>query len=282
MSSTANSTKRTVLLVEDSPTNQLLGVVLLEEAGYRVLTAVDGQDALEQVSGSQGAEIDFILMDLEMPNMDGLEATRRIRDQEQGTDRQIPILAMTAHAGQPGRQVCLDAGMDACLEKPLCIEAIESALTTLFDRLNPPHEKARLKAPPVGGEQPTSEDPQTSDASSVDWALAMKTVRGDQALLAEVIDAVLIEWPTRKAEGLLAIQNQDRRLLHRTAHSIAGLLRTFQSPASLNTTFQTARKLENESQSGDLAELEQLFSTLCEEFVAFIAKLQTQRESNLH
>ncbi|MCA9238422.1 MAG: response regulator, partial [Planctomycetales bacterium] len=105
-----------VLLVDDSPVNRQVGVGLLEIVGHSVTTADDGFQALEALESDS---FDVVLMDLEMPGMDGLEATRQIRAATDSPHAAVPIIAMTAHAVSAIHDKCLDAGMNACLTKPV-------------------------------------------------------------------------------------------------------------------------------------------------------------------
>jgi CheY-like chemotaxis protein len=98
-----------ILLAEDNPINQKLAVILLQKAGYSVDAVENGAQVLKKV---QDSLYSAILMDVQMPEMDGLEATRRIREMEKATSWHIPIIAMTAHAMQGDRERCLEAGMD--------------------------------------------------------------------------------------------------------------------------------------------------------------------------
>jgi CheY-like chemotaxis protein len=119
-----------ILLAEDNVINQKLAVRLLEKKGYRVTLANNG---LEVISIWEEDKIDLILMDLQMPKMDGLEATITIRKKEEKTGQHVPILAMTAHAMQEDKRNCFDAGMDAYLSKPLnpkeLFDTIENFIT---------------------------------------------------------------------------------------------------------------------------------------------------------
>jgi CheY-like chemotaxis protein len=108
---------RHILLVEDNPTNQKLAVAILAKKNYNVVVAASGQDAL-QIFSERGDSFDLILMDVQMPGMDGLETTGAIRDIEAGR-RRIPIIAVTARAMQGDRDRCLAAGMDDYLAKPI-------------------------------------------------------------------------------------------------------------------------------------------------------------------
>jgi CheY-like chemotaxis protein len=106
-----------VLLAEDNPVNQRLAVRLLEKRGHAVVVAGDGREALAALASRE--PFDLVLMDVQMPDMDGLEATARIREGEQGGSRHVPIIAMTAHAMKGDCERCLQAGMDAYLAKPI-------------------------------------------------------------------------------------------------------------------------------------------------------------------
>jgi PAS domain S-box-containing protein len=111
-----NQNQRRVLLVEDNAVNQTLALRLLERRGFAVIVAGDGQTALEELEKNS---FDIILMDIQMPRMDGLTATAIIRDKEKTTGEHIPIVAMTAHALKGDQERCLAAGMDSYLSKPI-------------------------------------------------------------------------------------------------------------------------------------------------------------------
>jgi PAS domain S-box-containing protein len=105
-----------VLLVEDNAVNRTLALRLLQKRGFQVSIAVDGKEAIR---ATQGAEFDLILMDIQMPEMDGFEATAEIRKREKFTRRRTPVIALTAHAMKEDRDRCLSAGMDAYVTKPI-------------------------------------------------------------------------------------------------------------------------------------------------------------------
>ncbi len=116
-----------VLLAEDNPENRKLVVSLLEQMGHRVTPVENGREAVAAV---EREDFDLLLMDVEMPLMDGLEAARAIRRRE-GTDRYLPIIALTAHAFPQDRQRCLAAGMDAYLSKPIAWEELQRLIQEL-------------------------------------------------------------------------------------------------------------------------------------------------------
>ena len=114
-----------VLLVEDNPVNQRLGLRLLQKRGMAVTVAQDGLEALRHCDEK---EFDLALMDLQMPNMGGLEATRKIRERERMTGRHLPIVALTALAMQGDQERCRAAGMDDYLPKPIKPQALVELL----------------------------------------------------------------------------------------------------------------------------------------------------------
>ena len=118
-----------VLIAEDNRINLVVTLRMLEKHGFQVLVAKNGREALEIL---QWETVDLILMDVQMPEMDGLEATRRIRELERKTGAHVPILAMTANALQGDRDKCLGSGMDGYLTKPVqsnqLYQAIEDVL----------------------------------------------------------------------------------------------------------------------------------------------------------
>jgi signal transduction histidine kinase/CheY-like chemotaxis protein len=125
-----NARKRLrVLLVEDNPVNALLARTMLEKSGHAVVHAASGRLALACLA--QGPHPDLVLMDVEMPDMDGIEATRQIRESEVGTTR-LPILALTANARREDHDECLAAGMDGHLSKPFDRQDLEEAIAKLL------------------------------------------------------------------------------------------------------------------------------------------------------
>ena len=130
-----------ILLAEDNVVNRAVAAVILEKCGHSLMHAANGREALE----ADAREVfDLILMDVQMPEMDGLEATRRIRQAEQTTGGHTPIAAMTAHAMAGDRQRCLAAGMDHYLSKPL----MKAELLALLDRIPKRRKRAGVVTPP--------------------------------------------------------------------------------------------------------------------------------------
>lgn len=130
-----NALRLEVLLAEDNPVNQKISRAMLEKSGHRVTTAVNGVEALAKY---QESEFDLILMDVQMPDMDGIEATRRIRLVETRTNRHVVIIALTAHAIKGDQERFLEAGMDAYLGKPVRSQELQATITGFFTHRLPP------------------------------------------------------------------------------------------------------------------------------------------------
>ena len=117
-----------ILLAEDNPINQKLAVRLIEKRGHTLVVASNGREALAAL---EEQAFDLVLMDVQMPEMDGFEATAAIRDREKTTGKHIPIIAMTAHAMKGDRERCLAAGMDSYISKPVNVEELFETIRSL-------------------------------------------------------------------------------------------------------------------------------------------------------
>ena len=229
-----------VLLAEDNPVNQKLALRLLEKQGHTVVVAGDGNAALAAL-GRQ--PFDVVLMDVQMPDLDGFEAARRIRREEKGSGRHVPILAMTAYAMKGDRERCLEAGMDGYLSKP--IQPAE--LFETIDRLVPPAAAAPAAVPPP--------------LEVLDRATALHRVGGDAALLKELAGLFLGTYPPQLAELHAAVAHGDGPVVQRLAHTLKGSVGAFGARAA----FETAQRLETLARTGDLAGAEPACAALEEE-----------------
>ena len=122
-----------ILLVDDNMLNREIAVELLSDAGFAITTAIDGKDALEQVASSEPGTFDLVLMDIQMPIMNGYEAARAIRALPNKEVASVPILAVTADAFDEDRQRALEAGMNGHLPKPIEVDKLFGVLDTLLD-----------------------------------------------------------------------------------------------------------------------------------------------------
>ncbi len=223
-----------VLLSEDNPVNQKLAVRLLEKRGHTVVMAGDGKEALAALARRP---FDLVLLDVQMPDMDGYEAAARIRREEKGTGRHVPILAMTAYAMKGDRERCLAAGMDGYVAKP--IQPAE--LFETIDRLLPPGEAAPEEPPAP----PATEAPNRSEA--------LRRVGDDAELLRELAGLFLDSYPQQLTELRTAFGVGDGPTVQRLAHTLKGAVGVF----GARFAFEAALRLEATARAGDLTAAEQ-------------------------
>ena len=200
-----------ILLAEDNPMNQQLAVALLGKRHHTVVVTNHGSEA---ISAWERESFDLALFDLQMPVMDGLEATRIIREREQTRGGHLPIIAMTAAAMKSDYDLCLAAGMDGYVSKPFRIAEFWQAI----DAVVPPGNTA-TDLLPASAAKPFDADPVT-----VNWSQALVNVAGDSDLLQELIKIFQDEGPAWMAEIQQAIATQDLNPLRVTAHKLKGAL----------------------------------------------------------
>ncbi len=249
-----------VLLAEDNVVNQKLAMGLLKNQGHFVTLARNGAEAVRLYSE---AAFDVVLMDVQMPELDGLQATAAIRDYEQQHEVRTPIVAMTAHAMKGDRELCLAAGMDEYLSKPIRGKQIAEMF-------------ARLKLQPAGKEQPTDAGPLRLSAgepvSLVDWDQALESVDKDRELLKAVIDAFLEEAPQLLEQARIAIESQDAGTLHRMGHTLKGALLSLGAGQTATLAATLERIGATGTTDGTLevhSQLSQQLLQVSEEFSAF-------------
>jgi signal transduction histidine kinase/DNA-binding response OmpR family regulator len=239
-----------LLLVEDNAINQKLAIALLERWGHRVTVAENGEVALDWVSKHT---FDAILMDMMMPVMDGLEATRRIRAMETDATR-VPIVAMTANAMESDRERCFEAGMDEYISKPIKSQELLALLQNLGR--NGTHAVAPAIGESVSTQGADSNFPQDF---AFDYAAGLKAM--DQEILEIIGQAFLDQWPDdiQKVRATLA-QGEQLPTLH-TAHALKATMAMFGAdPAS-----QLAARIETLAGQGDLAAVEKLLPSFTTE-----------------
>ncbi len=236
-----------LLVAEDNAVNQTVAERMLEKRGYRVDVVSNGLEALEAL-----AQIPYaaVLMDCQMPEMDGYEATMEIRRYE-GTERRTPIIAMTAHAMQGDREKCLAAGMDDYLTKPVRAEELEAVLA----RWVPRPAVERSEAPPAGGASEPPEEP--LDQSVLD-GLRELTGEGEPDILIELVDIFLSDAAERMVLLRDAIARGDANTLERVAHSLKGSSANF----GARRMSRLCLELEQVGKQGDIMLAPELFARL--------------------
>ena len=206
-----------ILLAEDNAVNQQVAQGMLERLGCRVSVAANGVDALRIL---QQEAVDLVLMDCHMPEMDGLEATRQIRQLEAGGERRLPIVALTANALKGYRQRCEEAGMDGYLSKPFTLAALRRVLD---DWLNNGGHGKKAGEEPGDKEQAAPvcfpDECVVINDETLECLRALKSANGDD-LLGQVIDAYLDTSPQLLAAMHQAVQATDRQQIYLQAHSL--------------------------------------------------------------
>jgi CheY-like chemotaxis protein len=223
---------QSILLAEDHPVNQVYASELLTRGGHTVTIANNGREAVEHF---RKGGYDVILMDVQMPELDGLGATKLIRDIEGAAGGHIPIIAMTAHARPEDRIECLNAGMDEYLTKPVRKKDLFAVLTmVLGDKASsqPPTQAVpqteRIQPPDPAHEAPTGTPSELqrkeSNADVFNEAAALDQCMGDATLLAKMA-GMLIQSMDKHSEAIgQAIALRDGEGLRVAAHTIKGAL----------------------------------------------------------
>jgi len=198
-----------ILLAEDHLVNQKVAVGLLEKMGHSTTVVDDGRKA---VAAWEASRFDLILMDVQMPEMDGFEAVAAIRAIERATTGHVAIIALTAHAMKGDRERCLDSGFDEYVSKPIRSADLGEALGRLT----------------LAGSAPLGRGPEAVPITAeFDRVAALATVGGDERLLGEVVGMFLDDCPRLLGEIGRAIDDADAATLKRLAHTVRGVASNF-------------------------------------------------------
>ncbi len=222
-----------ILLAEDHAVNQKVAVAMLEAMGHRVKVVTDGQMAVDAwIAG----RFDLILMDVQMPLMDGLEAVSRIRQAERSTGEQTLIIALTARAMKGDRERCLNSGFDDYLSKPIRSQELRETIEEWA-------MMRELGSSPL--DRPTSPVETGFDRHS-----ALNTVGGDESLLVEILEIFLKDWPRLLDEIERAIDAEDGQALGRLAHTLRGVSSNF----AMTSVMELATRLEDHARLANFDE----------------------------
>lgn len=226
---TAASSLR-ILVAEDNPVNQKVALHFIKKLGHRCEVAMNGRQVLEILKAE---DFDLIFMDVQMPELDGLEATRAIRLDEAAAERHIPIVAMTAHAMKGDRERCLEAGMDDYISKPIQ----QSELRRVIG-----HYSAGT---PIGAAPP----PQEAANTIFDAERTLQLLDGDQELMTELIEIYRQNLPERVEAIRNGAAANDLVALSKAAHALKSATGTFGAQAA----YDALASLEISARTGDAA-----------------------------
>jgi CheY-like chemotaxis protein len=215
-----------ILLAEDHPVNQKVAVRMLERLGHSVIVAPDG---LQTLRALEAGTFDVVLMDVQMPEMDGFEAVRAIREREGGSRARLPVLALTAHAMHGDRERCLEAGFDAYLAKPIRQADLQAALEALGPHRRGVDDDSRGPGHPV--------------------LAALNTLcGGDDEFARELAESFLQSAPRCLGGIDLALHSGDACRLAAEAHGLKGISRTI----GADDLADACQAMEDAAHQGDL------------------------------
>lgn len=217
-----------LLLVEDNVVNRELALRLLHKRGHAVAVATNGREALELLEAEGFANFDSVLMDVQMPEMDGMEATAAIRALEKTLGTHLPIIGVTAHAMKGDRERCLQGGMDGYVSKPIRPDTLFSEL----ERLVPdsvPRETIAAKAP---------SGPVAAAGMVLDRSALLDRVEGDMELLGDIIGLFKDDSARQIAAIREAIGKKEADLMKRAAHTLKGTCGNLGAPDAAATALE--------------------------------------------
>jgi len=241
-----------ILVAEDTPFNQTFILRLLEKNDFQPILVENGRQAVEVFDPEL---FDVILMDVQMPEMDGFEATREIRKIEARSGGRIPIIAMTAYATEGDRERCLEAGMDSYVSKPISAAKLFKAIEALVP--STPEEEYELP-----------EDGQKSTNFELDGLI--KSFENDHDLFKELVDIFINDYPQMLETLRDTLKSSDAKTLTRTAHSLKGMLRNFQAENAADTAYT----LEQMGRNGTLNDADQIVDSLADQLEQVAQRLQ--------
>jgi PAS domain S-box-containing protein len=243
-----------ILLAEDNPVNQEVAVHLIERRGHSVIVAENGREAVEAI---ERHKFDLVLMDVQMPEMGGLEATRVIREKEKGSGHHLPIIAMTAHAMQGDREQCIESGMDGYLAKPIdpktFLQTVEG-----------------ISARSVGSESAENEGT-AGLAGALDGKALLARFSGNRKLLRDIVKTFREDCPRMMGRIRAALTARDAVALADGAHALKGSIGNFGDSAALETT----REMEKAARQGKLDGTWELYATLEDQIASLLPALHT-------
>ncbi|RMF88781.1 MAG: response regulator [Nitrospinota bacterium] len=228
-----------ILLAEDNAVNQRLMVQLLERWGHEVSVACTGREVLAAL---ERESFDLILMDVQMPELNGIETTRIIRSREKGRGEHVPVVAMTAHAMSGDRERCLAAGMDDYISKPIRIQELFTIIEQLQHKEMPRERREQMESKEV----------------FFDRAAALARVEGDEELLQELLEIFGDDCPRLLQEIQQALQEGDTTRAAQTAHTLKGAAGNLE----MRELRKLAEELEHRCRDGALAEATQAYTVL--------------------
>ena len=231
-----------VLVAEDNAVNRRVITRILERAGHHPVAVENGRLALAAVAQQRPeARFDLLLMDVQMPEMDGLEAARTLRGAEASSGTRLPIIALTAQAMKGDRERCLEAGMDGYVSKPIDRDQLFATIEEVMNG----QQRTPVVGPDAGSPGDVPTQPPAFDKEEL-----LGRIDGDRQLLVELIQVFRDSLPAMMGELDAAVVSRDADRVHRAGHALKGtLLNMSAGPAAA-----LARELDDAARAGELAQ----------------------------
>lgn len=214
-----------ILLVEDLPANQKVATAILEKRGHQVVAVPNGRVAIDSVQ-DESQKFDVVLMDIQMPVMDGFQATAAIRELADPDIAQLPIVAMTAHAMPGDREACLSAGMDAYIAKPLDAKNLVEVVEAIAQQPDSPAVRFRKKLV-SDNKNKISSQPEKPRLQLVDLDAALTRLGGDRDLFKEFVAIYKADAPSLWQRIIHSVKQNNSKELSKAAHALKGLISNF-------------------------------------------------------
>ncbi len=257
--SPASDIKCKILLAEDNPVNLDIIIEILESEGHSVTPAVNGLEVVELVKTET---FDVILMDIHMPEMDGIEATRTVREIEMRSGKRTPIVAMTADVIKDDKQICLDAGMDDVILKPIKIAELQQLLFRLMTKT---HDAA-----------PAPSTESLIPSQKIELVIEMDYIKeslGDNIkVIQKTFSLIAKKFPLAMREIRKAISDHDSKALHRAAHGMKGFMNYFNFPEIKKHVLD----LEKAGKKNDFSDVEMIMIDFEMQMDAFIKAIKAK------
>ena len=251
----------TILVAEDTPFNQKYIRRLLDSWHCRSTIVDNGRQAVEALSREM---FDLVLMDVQMPEMDGFTATMRIREIEKHTRRHVPIIAMTAHAMRGDRERCLEFGMDDYVSKPISPALLMEAMQRVVPAASAPPPPKEERAPEADAQEDQALEELLGDFND------------DFSFFKEISEMFISDYPPMLETIREAIAAKDGTLLERTAHSLKGMARNFRAVTAADLAFA----LEKSGTQGEYEKADALLGALTEALADFEKRLRAMMSLN--
>jgi two-component system, sensor histidine kinase and response regulator len=241
---------------------------MLQKMGHSTVVAGNGTEVLLLLATHR---FDLILMDIQMPEMDGLTATRKIRESERNTHLHLPIIAMTAHAMKGDRERCIEAGIDGYVSKPISSKDVAEAIASILRLQSEGTPVISLEAKQLDAMPPI-------DPSRIVWNMGetLERLGGDEKLFHEVIEIFLDDVPKHMAGLQRAIAAGDAEAVEGAAHTLKGEL----GYLGISEVSQKARELEEFGRNSDLRFAGDLYATLASELSELLTSMRGTMGAN--